>query len=194
MNSCRNTPILFASRRVYLVAHILAKTALSIDDDMFWLEAVPPCVEMLVQALWLCVSIYYYIIEVLVWFWLERHTRSSPGNLFDIMIPNPDLQLRMKLVVTETGVWFSGLLDRFKGVSDDQQSKQELPVPIPAINYRSGEMESISTDCAICLDDFVDGDSCRILIVCNHIFHLNCIDQWLKYQLTCPICRKPVDM
>ncbi|KAK3198974.1 hypothetical protein Dsin_022389 [Dipteronia sinensis] len=145
-------------------------------------------------ALWLCVSIYCYIIEVLVWFLLERHTRSSPGNLFDIMIPNPDLQLRMKLVVTETGVWFSRLLDRFKGVSNDQKIKQELPVPIPATNYRTGEMEWLSTDCAICLDDFVDGDSCRILIVCNHIFHSNCIDQWLKYQLTCPICRKPIDM
>ncbi|KAL5804501.1 hypothetical protein ACOSQ3_031301 [Xanthoceras sorbifolium] len=104
----------------------------------------------------------------------------------------------MKLAVIETGVWFSGLLDRFKGVSDQEgegrQNKQELPASIPPTNYRTGEMESHSTDCAVCLEDFVDGDSCRILIVCNHIFHSNCIDQWLKYQSTCPICRKPVDM
>ncbi|KAL5802853.1 hypothetical protein ACOSQ3_031298 [Xanthoceras sorbifolium] len=45
-------------------------------------------------------------------------------------------------------------------------------------------------DCSICLEDYNDGDLCRVFPVCNHMFHLKCIDPWLKKQLTCPICRK----
>ncbi|KAK2658007.1 hypothetical protein Ddye_011059 [Dipteronia dyeriana] len=33
-----------------LIAHGLAKMALSIDEDKFWLECIPPCVEMLVMG------------------------------------------------------------------------------------------------------------------------------------------------
>ncbi|KAK1591591.1 hypothetical protein Q3G72_010033 [Acer saccharum] len=48
LDDCSNPSILFASRKVNSVAHRLAKMALSIDEDMFWLEFVPPYAEMLV--------------------------------------------------------------------------------------------------------------------------------------------------
>ncbi|KAK3222306.1 hypothetical protein Dsin_009331 [Dipteronia sinensis] len=50
MITCLNPHILFASKKSNLVAHSLAKMALSNNEDMFWLESVPPCVEMLVLA------------------------------------------------------------------------------------------------------------------------------------------------
>ncbi|KAJ3386336.1 hypothetical protein HDU92_002599 [Lobulomyces angularis] len=44
--------------------------------------------------------------------------------------------------------------------------------------------------CAICLDDFAVGDHLRILL-CNHEFHIHCVDRWLtKRKRTCPICKK----
>ncbi|KAE9585195.1 putative transcription factor C2H2 family [Lupinus albus] len=49
-------------------------------------------------------------------------------------------------------------------------------------------------ECVICLDKFLDGENCRIFPMCKHIFHLDCIDNWLNNHATCPICRQCVSM
>ncbi|PIA57906.1 hypothetical protein AQUCO_00500074v1 [Aquilegia coerulea] len=46
--------------------------------------------------------------------------------------------------------------------------------------------------CSICLQDFSEDDSARRLPRCKHLFHLNCIDEWLVIQGSCPICREDV--
>ena len=43
--------------------------------------------------------------------------------------------------------------------------------------------------CCICLDNFENPTSIKVL-ECNHIFHRNCINSWLKNKTNCPICRK----
>ncbi|KAJ4958422.1 hypothetical protein NE237_025533 [Protea cynaroides] len=45
-------------------------------------------------------------------------------------------------------------------------------------------------ECAICLVEFQDNDEIRLLTVCNHVFHRNCIDEWFGNHTTCPLCRK----
>ncbi|XXG59580.1 hypothetical protein AAC387_Pa04g1640 [Persea americana] len=47
------------------------------------------------------------------------------------------------------------------------------------------------SDCGICLEDFKEGDPCRILPTCKHMFHLDCVDPWLKKEKWCPNCRSP---
>ncbi|CAL8363617.1 unnamed protein product [Lota lota] len=41
--------------------------------------------------------------------------------------------------------------------------------------------------CAICLEDFQDGQDLRI-ISCAHEFHRDCVDPWLLQHRTCPLC------
>lgn len=48
------------------------------------------------------------------------------------------------------------------------------------------------TICAICLTDFKNGDCARMLPNCEHSFHLNCIDEWLNRNGTCPVCRRDI--
>lgn len=44
-------------------------------------------------------------------------------------------------------------------------------------------------DCAVCLSEFSDNDTIKLLVYCSHAFHINCIETWLMSNSTCPLCR-----
>ncbi|KAI8552587.1 hypothetical protein RHMOL_Rhmol06G0278200 [Rhododendron molle] len=43
--------------------------------------------------------------------------------------------------------------------------------------------------CAVCLEEFEEGERCGVLPLCNHWFHPECIGNWLLKNPTCPVCR-----
>lgn len=43
--------------------------------------------------------------------------------------------------------------------------------------------------CPICLSDFSAKETLRCIPDCKHCFHADCIDEWLKMNGTCPLCR-----
>ncbi|KAF7844978.1 E3 ubiquitin-protein ligase ATL4 [Senna tora] len=47
-------------------------------------------------------------------------------------------------------------------------------------------------DCAVCLSKFEQRDLLRLLPLCCHAFHAECIDIWLQSNLTCPLCRSAI--
>ncbi|KAL3077711.1 hypothetical protein niasHS_012901 [Heterodera schachtii] len=44
-------------------------------------------------------------------------------------------------------------------------------------------------ECAICLDSYKEGQMIRQIPPCQHNFHSECIDFWVKQHNNCPICR-----
>lgn len=46
----------------------------------------------------------------------------------------------------------------------------------------------VNEKCPICLDDFKDRKTVERQR-CNHYFHKECINEWLKTHHTCPVCR-----
>lgn len=44
-------------------------------------------------------------------------------------------------------------------------------------------------ECAVCLCEFEDDDLLRLLPVCSHVFHRDCVDVWLDSHVSCPVCR-----
>ncbi|KAJ4888999.1 RING-H2 finger protein ATL56 [Raphanus sativus] len=46
--------------------------------------------------------------------------------------------------------------------------------------------------CVVCLDGFRQGQWCRNLPGCGHVFHRKCVDTWLVKAATCPVCRARV--
>ena len=47
--------------------------------------------------------------------------------------------------------------------------------------------------CSVCLGAFLVGETVRLLPVCLHLYHVECIDPWLDAHSTCPICRSGTD-
>lgn len=46
-----------------------------------------------------------------------------------------------------------------------------------------------SLECAVCLNEFENSDSLRLIPNCSHVFHSACVDAWLVSHSTCPVCR-----
>ncbi|KAK8671611.1 hypothetical protein V6N13_038201 [Hibiscus sabdariffa] len=77
----------------------------------------------------------------------------------------------------------------------NQFNKTSMPTTSgTVVRYRNGgEIElCCAIDCVICLEVFKDGDSCRVLPICKHLYHRFCIDQWLVKNGHCPLCRGSV--
>ena len=67
-----------------------------------------------------------------------------------------------------------------------EEETQRLPVT----SYNA--KKETSDTCAICVDEFIEEDQVRVL-PCSHIFHPQCIDEWLgNHSSLCPLCKKEV--
>ncbi|XP_047960504.1 E3 ubiquitin-protein ligase ATL6-like [Salvia hispanica] len=44
-------------------------------------------------------------------------------------------------------------------------------------------------ECAVCLNEFEDHETLRLIPKCDHVFHPDCVDVWLESHVTCPVCR-----
>ena len=74
----------------------------------------------------------------------------------------------------------------------DNNNKENLIIKdkimkFPQIYYKKNEYENF--ECAICFDTFKENELLKQL-GCNHIFHKECLSQWLLNMNTCPFCNK----
>ncbi|GAB2218037.1 hypothetical protein Droror1_Dr00001253 [Drosera rotundifolia] len=63
---------------------------------------------------------------------------------------------------------------------------------IPVCKYQKDDGVFEGTVCAVCLSEFQEGESLRLLPKCNHAFHVSCIDTSLRSHTNCPMCRAPI--
>ncbi|KAL1190884.1 E3 ubiquitin-protein ligase ATL4 [Cardamine amara subsp. amara] len=85
---------------------------------------------------------------------------------------------------------------RFSGhrVSPETERSSVLD-SLPIFKFSSVTRRSTSSssgDCAVCLSKFEPEDQLRLLPLCCHAFHADCIDIWLVSNQTCPLCRSPL--
>ncbi|XP_075507967.1 E3 ubiquitin-protein ligase ATL4-like [Primulina tabacum] len=64
---------------------------------------------------------------------------------------------------------------------------------MPLFTFRSVTGSALTGgDCAVCLSKFEPHDQLRLLPLCCHAFHADCIDTWIVSNQTCPLCRSTV--
>ncbi|KAA8528318.1 hypothetical protein F0562_035673 [Nyssa sinensis] len=60
---------------------------------------------------------------------------------------------------------------------------------ITVLKYKKGDALIEGTECSVCLNEFQEDETLRLLPKCNHAFHILCIDTWLRSHTSCPLCR-----
>jgi hypothetical protein len=93
----------------------------------------------------------------------------------------------MNIINRSFGFNFDELIERLRNRDNptDQEILNELPeTKIEDVNKLDPEKKN----CVICLEDFKNGDKATVL-PCIHLFHTTCIQNWLKTQNSCPICK-----
>ena len=76
--------------------------------------------------------------------------------------------------------------------SNDHLKRTDEIIDFPIINYENFEDKSnYDTKCTICLDEF-ENESNISLTECRHIFHTDCIKEWVRYKKECPVCRNEI--
>ncbi|KAF3435061.1 hypothetical protein FNV43_RR22148 [Rhamnella rubrinervis] len=63
---------------------------------------------------------------------------------------------------------------------------------ITVFRYKKGDGLVDGTDCSVCLSEFQEDETLRLLPKCSHAFHIPCIDTWLRSHTNCPMCRAPI--
>ncbi|XP_057981383.1 RING-H2 finger protein ATL52 [Malania oleifera] len=69
---------------------------------------------------------------------------------------------------------------------------ESLIKSITVCKYTKGDGLVEGTECSVCLSEFMEEESLRLLPKCNHAFHIPCIDTWLKSHTNCPMCRSNI--
>lgn len=72
-----------------------------------------------------------------------------------------------------------------KIVPSDPNENLSLAVP-------AHEEPESKISCAICLDDFKDGEQINEISECSHFFHKDCLLGWLDQHDMCPCCRRVI--
>ena len=76
--------------------------------------------------------------------------------------------------------------------SNNHLNRTDEIIDFPIIKYVDLEDKSnYDTECTICLDEF-ENESNISLTECRHIFHTDCIKEWVRYKKECPVCRNEI--
>ena len=67
--------------------------------------------------------------------------------------------------------------------------QQSVISSITVCKYKKDEGLIEGTECSVCLNEFHEDETLRLLPKCSHAFHIPCIDTWLRSHTNCPLCR-----
>ena len=109
----------------------------------------------------------------------ELALQAVDQQIMDELCPNPDQMTYEQLLQLEDNV---GSVN--KGLTSEQIDN------LPNKRFKK-EKNREFFQCIICMEEFQEKEKVKVL-PCAHIFHINCIKQWLLKQKTCPFCKSEI--
>ena len=93
--------------------------------------------------------------------------------------------------VPQNSVYNSNVLFNNKNLSDFDKKKDSLFLEMDQFQYKHIQKYDSrrETECAICLEEFKRNDIIKEFYKCKHIFHKDCLKNWLKRANVCPLCK-----
>ena len=91
--------------------------------------------------------------------------------------------------VAQNSVYNSNVLFNNKNLSDFDKKKDYLFSEMDQYQYKHIQKYDSrkGTECAICLEEFQRNDIIKEFYKCKHIFHKECLKNWLKRSNECPL-------
>ncbi|KAJ1262519.1 hypothetical protein BS78_09G114200 [Paspalum vaginatum] len=131
------------------------------------------------------------IFLILFFFWrffsVKRGPSASAGASGDDDASSTD-----SLPVASPWAWVS----RWRRQREDLGAKlpDDVTSALPVYVYSGAGADAgeKNPECAVCIMELRDGDSARLLPLCGHRFHADCVGAWLRHHTTCPVCRARV--
>ncbi|KAH6836717.1 hypothetical protein C2S53_007374 [Perilla frutescens var. hirtella] len=105
-----------------------------------------------------------------------------------------DSYMVVTIIVLFTAFFFMGLFSMYIRRSTTAAANEEGGLDpaavksLPLVAYAKEEMMMVE-ECPICLSEFEEGETVKLIPYCGHVFHSNCVDTWLALHVTCPLCR-----
>ncbi|XP_062148319.1 E3 ubiquitin-protein ligase RING1-like [Alnus glutinosa] len=112
----------------------------------------------------------------------SRRNRSRRRNPPILFATEEDYHDEDHGPVIEHHIWYINTVGVQQSVIDS----------ITVCKYKKDEGLIDGTECSVCLSEFEEDESLRLLPKCSHAFHLPCIDTWLRSHKNCPLCRAPI--
>lgn len=112
---------------------------------------------------------------------LEGGGAPRPRRALVYRVPNID------------GMSYEQLLQAFGDGTEHLAADPSLIASLPTTKIKDpAKLHENKKQCSICLEDFVKGDRVKTM-PCWHDFHRKCLDQWLRTNGSCPICKFRLD-
>jgi hypothetical protein len=119
---------------------------------------------------------------------LYRHFTRRRGNLRNIMTSFFEDMMSIQVQNLE-----EKLLEQTLQESLMEYKTQERKPGVKIVaSSRLAKKEDTDYTCAICKLNIEEKEKIHQL-ECNHIYHENCIAQWVMYKSECPVCRRSIN-
>ena len=105
--------------------------------------------------------------------------REYEDHIINEICPDPDHMTYEQILALQEQVGYVS-----KGFT-----KQEIQ-KIPTVRFYKKVYKN-QDKCTVCQFEFNEGETLRKL-TCDHLYHKNCVDEWLTQEKKCPVCKKDV--